>query len=53
MDQYIIDDLLDRINELIDIMNEHEEMFYISIEVAHQLRDEVEQSQQSVDSSDE
>lgn len=43
MEQYIIDDILDRIDELLEILNEYEDAFYVAIEVAHQLRDEVTQ----------
>lgn len=49
MDQYTIDDILERIDELIEILNEHEEVLYIPIEVAHQLRDEIEQIDTSSD----
>lgn len=53
MEQYIIDDLLERVDDLINIMDEHEELFYISIEVAHQLRDEISQTEIVETDSDE
>lgn len=35
------DDLVEHVNELIDFLSEHEDVFYVALEVAHQLRDEI------------
>lgn len=43
MNQYVFDDLIDRIDEILEMMNNHEELCVVAIEVAHQLRDEVSQ----------
>jgi hypothetical protein len=35
------EDLLEHVNTLIDFLSEHEDVFYVPLEVAHQLRDEI------------
>jgi predicted DNA-binding protein len=35
------DDLIEHVNELIDYLSEHEDAFYVALDVAHQLRDEI------------
>jgi hypothetical protein len=35
------DDLVEHVNELIDYLSEHEDTFYVALDVAHQLRDEI------------
>lgn len=35
------DALVEHVNELIDYLSEHEDVFYVALDVAHQLRDEI------------
>lgn len=43
MNQYILADLNDRIDQLLEILIEHEELCFVAIEVAHHLKDEISQ----------
>lgn len=41
MEIHSYDDLVEHANELIDYLSEHENVFYVALDVAHQLRDEI------------
>jgi predicted DNA-binding protein len=41
MELYSSDDLLENVNSIIEYLVEHEDDFYVALEVAHQLRDEI------------
>lgn len=43
MDQYVIEELIERVDELIELLSKDENAFCIAIETAHQLRDELAQ----------
>ena len=44
MVSYTAEDILERVDELISLLEEHEIELYVAVELAHQLRDEIVQT---------
>ena len=44
METYTAEDILERVNELIVILEENELELYVAVELAHQLHDEIVQA---------
>jgi hypothetical protein len=41
MERHEYENLLEQLDVLIEAMDEHDQLLYIALEVAHQLRDEI------------
>jgi len=44
------DDLLERVDTIIDFLTEREDVYYVALEIAHQLRDEIMQAAEEQES---
>lgn len=53
MDQYIIEELIDHVDQIIELLSKDEDAFCIAIETAHQLRDELAQVSNLTEDEDE